>query len=182
MTAAPRFLVLCASTRPGSLNRRLAETAAHRLESEGAEVRLVDLDDYAVPLYRGGIELVDGIAEGARRFAADLERHDGLVLVSPEYNHSMPGALKNLLDWVSRIKPWPTSEVPALLMSASPGALGGARGLAALRITLASNGMHVLDTEFALPAADRALTGHGFAEPEEDDRLDAAVKALLAAV
>ncbi|MQM24664.1 NADPH-dependent FMN reductase [Glycomyces albidus] len=182
MTTAPQLLVFAASTRPGSLNRRLAETAADRLRAAGAEARLVDLDDYPVPLYRGGIELDGGVAEGARRFADDLARHDGLVLVSPEYNHSMPGALKNLLDWVSRIKPWPTSGVRAMLMSASPGARGGARGLAALRITLESNDMRVHETQFALPAADRVLTEDGFSDPGESDRLDHALKALLAAV
>jgi NAD(P)H-dependent FMN reductase len=179
----PEILVLCASTRPGSLNRRLAAIAVDGLRDAGAGARLVDLDDYPVPLYRGGVEQTEGIADGARRLAADLARHDGLVLVSPEYNHSMPGALKNLLDWVSRIKPWPTAGVPAMLMSASPGAGGGARGLAALRTTLVGNGMRVNGTEYALPAADQCLTEDGdLTDPGERDRLDAALKNLLAAL
>ncbi|WP_205327746.1 NADPH-dependent FMN reductase [Glycomyces sp. YM15] len=182
MTTTPEILVICASTRPGSLNRRLAAAAANRLRAGGAVARLLDLDDYPVPLYRGGVEATEGVAEGARRFAADLARHDGLVLASPEYNHSMPGALKNLLDWVSRIKPWPTAGVHTVLMSASTGALGGARGLEALRITLASNGMRIHESDYALPAADQVLTERGdLTDSGESDRLDAVLKTFLAA-
>jgi chromate reductase len=178
-----RLLVLCASTRTGSLNRRLAQAAADRLAAVGAETRLVDLDDYPVPLYRGDIEAAEGVPEGARNLAADLARHDGIVIVSPEYNYSMPGTLKNLLDWVSRIKPWPTNGVNGLLMAASTGAVGGHRGLIALRVPLEGNGMRLHPTMYTLGGADEAFgPGGRMADPAQRDRLDTVLQDFLATV
>lgn len=178
-----RLLVLCASTRTNSLNRRLALAAADRLAAVGAESRLVDLDDYPVPLYRGDLEAADGVPEGAYSLAADLARYDGIVIVSPEYNYSMPGTLKNLLDWVSRIKPWPTSGVNGLLMSASPGAVGGHRGLIALRVPLEGNGMRLHPAMFALARAGGAFGPDGrIADAAERDRLDTVLRDFLATV
>lgn len=186
MTTTPRplrLLVLCASTRTGSLNRRLAAAAVDRLVAMGAEGRLVDLDDYPVPLYRGDVEATEGVPEGARRLAADLSGHDGIFIVSPEYNYSMPGNLKNLLDWLSRIKPWPTNGVNGMLMSASSGAVGGHRGLIALRIPLEGNGMRLHPAMFTLPAADTAFDADGrIADPAQHDRLDGVLKDFLTTV
>jgi NAD(P)H-dependent FMN reductase len=178
-----RLLVLCASTRTGSLNRRLAQAAADRLTAAGAEPRLVDLDDYPVPLYRGDIEATEGVPEGARNLASDLARHDGIVIVSPEYNYSMPGTLKNLLDWVSRIKPWPTKDVDGMLMSASTGGVGGHRGLIALRVPLEGNGMRLHPAMFNLAEADRAFGADGrMTDPAQRDRLDTVLKDFLTTV
>ncbi|MCC3764697.1 NAD(P)H-dependent oxidoreductase [Glycomyces sp. TRM65418] len=185
MTTPPplRLLVLCASTRTGSLNRRLAQATADRLAAAGAEAHLADLDDYPVPLYRGDLEATEGVPDGARRLAADLARHDGVVIVSPEYNYSMPGALKNLLDWVSRIKPWPTKGVDGLLMSASTGAVGGHRGLIALRVPLEGNGMRLHPTMFTLAEAGDAFDADGrLADPAQRDRLGLLLKDFLTTV
>ncbi|MCD0447299.1 NAD(P)H-dependent oxidoreductase [Glycomyces sp. A-F 0318] len=177
-----RLLVLCASARTGSVNRALAETASRRLAAAGAEPRLTGPNDYQVPLYDADLQEREGVPHGAERLAGHLREHDGIVIVSPEYNYSMPGSLKNLVDWVSRIKPWPTAGVHGLLMSASPSLVGGHRGLLSLRVPLEGLGMRLHPTMFSLARADRAFDGGDLAEQSERDRLDAVLGDFLAVV
>ncbi|SDD59124.1 NADPH-dependent FMN reductase [Glycomyces harbinensis] len=178
-----RLLVLCASARTGSVNRALAEAVVRRLAAAGAEADLTGLGDFPVPLYDADLQGREGVPEGAVRLAERLRDHDGLVIVSPEYNYSMPGSLKNLFDWVSRIKPWPTAGVDGLLMSASPGPVGGHRGLLALRVPLEGIGMRLHPTMFSLAKADKAFDASGgLADPGDGARLDAVLDGYLTVV
>lgn len=175
-----RVHVLSASARTGSHNTALAALAARRIEAAGAHVRSTNIRDFEVPLYDGDVQAERGVPDGARRLAGMLASYDATVIVSPEYNYSMPGNLKNLIDWVSRIKPWPTIGVQALLMSASPGPVGGHRGLIALRVPLEGLGARLHSDMFWLAGADRAFAADGgLADPGQDARLSGVIGGFL---
>ena len=138
----PKILAFAGSTRTDSLNKKLARAAAAIAGEAGAEVTFVDLRDLALPLYDGDLEEASGLPEGARKLKALLRASDGFLIASPEYNSSVTAVLKNALDWASRAE---TDDEPPLaafrgkaaaLLSASPGALGGLRGLVHLRAIL----------------------------------------------
>jgi NAD(P)H-dependent FMN reductase len=154
-------LVLSASGRAGSLNAKLAALAAVSIEAEGVTVRLANVRDFEVPAYDGDTEAEIGVPEGALRFKELLVDANALVLASPEYNASIPGVLKNLIDWTSRIRPQPFHGLHTLLLSASPSMSGGNRGLWALRVPLEHLGANVYPDMFSLAHAHQSLTVEG---------------------
>jgi NAD(P)H-dependent FMN reductase len=160
-----RFLVFAASLRSGSLNARLAGLAARTIEANGATVDLASMADFDAPSFDGDAEEADGLPPGARRFRERLEAADGFVIASPEYNASLPGVLKNAIDWVSRARPQPFNERHGLLLSASPSMVGGNRGLWALRVPLEHLGARVYPDMFSLAQAHVALD-------DDDDLVD----------
>ena len=105
------FLVFSVSLRSGSLNGRLAELAAVTIEANGGEVELMSMRDFDAPSYDADVQAEEGFPAGAEELRRRLEACDGFVVASPEYNASMPGLLKNTIDWVSRFKPQPFNEV-----------------------------------------------------------------------
>jgi chromate reductase, NAD(P)H dehydrogenase (quinone) len=168
-----RILVLAASLRAGSLNARLAALAAESVERNGGDAELTSMQEFDVPLYDGDLETTEGIPPGADRFCERLELADGFVIASPEYNASMPGVLKNLIDWTSRHRPQPFNERHALLLSASPSMMGGNRGLWALRVPLEHLGARVYPDMFSLPQAHRVIGPDGrITEPEVQARFE----------
>src|SRR5262245_12496894 len=174
-----RVLVFAASLRAESLNRKLARMAADVARARGATVELVSVDDVEVPSVNGGDEARGGILEGARKLHERLLANDAFVIASPEYNASMPGCLKNLIDWTSRIRPQPFHEKHALLLSASPSMVGGNRGLWALRVPLEHLGARVYPDMFSLAMAHKAFNGERLADPGQQDRFDRNVEAFL---
>jgi chromate reductase, NAD(P)H dehydrogenase (quinone) len=124
-----RFLVFSASLRRGSLNTTLAGLAAAAIEANGGDVSVASMRDFDCPSYDLDVQNEEGFPPGAEEFRRQLEACHGFVVASPEYNASMPGALKNAIDWVSRFQPQPLNERHGLLMSASPSMSGGNRGL-----------------------------------------------------
>src|ERR1700740_2745789 len=94
-----KVLVFAASLRADSLNRKLAGLAARVAAENGATVDLASMHDFDVPSYNGDIELAQGIPSGAKELQRRLTENDAFIISSPEYNLSMPGALKNLIDW-----------------------------------------------------------------------------------
>jgi len=139
MNASPsresvRFLVFSASLKKESLNTQLARLAAETIVANGGSVDLASMRDFVTPLYDADVQNEEGFPAGAEEFRSRLESCDAFVVASPEYNASMPGALKNVVDWVSRYRPQPFNERHGLLLSASPSMSGGNRGLWALRI------------------------------------------------
>ena len=124
-----RLLAFAASLRRGSWNRKLLDCAVGVVRSRGVEVDLAEFREFDVPLYNADLQEASGVAPGAQEFGRRIAAADGLVLVSPEYNFSLPGTLKNLIDWVSRIRPVPLRGKSAVLLAASPGPFGGIRGL-----------------------------------------------------
>jgi NAD(P)H-dependent FMN reductase len=136
------------------------------------EVDVAEFREFEVPLYNADLQEASGVAPGAREFGRRIAAADGLVLVSPEYNFSLPGTLKNLIDWVSRIRPVPLRGKSAVLLAASPGPFGGIRGLWQLRIPLEGLGMVVLPDMFALADAAKAFGSEGeLTDPARAERL-----------
>src|SRR5207249_4293667 len=124
--AMTRVLCFAGSARRASLNKKLAHLAAQAARSAGAEVTLIDLGDFTLPVYHGDIEVESGVPAPARELAALVRSHAGLLIASPENNTSVSALLKNTLDWISRIKDVPVfSGKVAGLLAASPGAFGG---------------------------------------------------------
>ena len=173
-----RVLVFAASLRAGSLNGRLAERVRWVLERHGAAVDLARMSDFDVPSFNHDVEARDGLPAGARELNRRLLANDAFVIVSPEYNASMPGHLKNVIDWVSRVRPQPFHARHALLLSASPSMAGGNRGLWSLRIPLEHLGARVFPDMFSLAQADKAFHADG---ELADERLRARFDQNLAA-
>lgn len=155
------YLIFSASLRAGSLNTRLASLAATVVEEAGGTVVRAAMGDFDCPSYNGDVEIRDGIPGGADRLRSKLIATDGVIISSPEYNASMPGVLKNVIDWVSRYKPQPLKGRHALLMSASPSMAGGNRGVWALRIPLEHLGARVYPDMFSLAQAHEAFGDDG---------------------
>jgi len=156
-----RYLVFSASLRGASLNTKLATLVAGVIERHGGTVDRASMSDFDAPSYDEDVEVGDGFPPGAEEFQRRLLANDAFVIVSPEYNGSMPGVIKNAIDWVSRYRPQPFNERHALLLSASPSMVGGNRGLWALRVPLEKLGTRVFPDMFSLAQAHKALDENG---------------------
>lgn len=162
----PKILCFAGSARTGSWNRKLLEAAMEGGRNSGAEMTLVDFRKLNIPLYDGDLEAAEGLPAGVMEFKQMLLSHQGLLIASPEYNSSVTPLLKNAIDWASRAAP---GEGPlacfkgkvAGLLAASPGALGGLRGLVTLRSLLGNIGVLVLPEQFALVKAHEAFHEDG---------------------
>lgn len=166
MSVAPRILVFAGSLRTESYNKKLARIAADAARRAGGDATLIDLRDFAMPIFDEDLETRDGLPPNARRFKDALLANDGLFISAPEYNSSITAALKNAIDWASRPVP---GEAPlgcfigkvAALLSASPGSLGGLRGLVHVRAILGNIKVLVLPEQFALVKAGEAFDAEG---------------------
>jgi len=179
--ASPKLkvLVFAASLRAQSLNRKLATLAARAAEQYGATVDLAAMRDFDVPLYDGDVEMANGIPKGAQDFRSRLQASDTFIISSPEYNGSMPGTIKNLIDWTSRFRPHPFDARHGLLLSASPSLAGGNRGLWALRVPLEHLGSRIFPDMFSLAMAHKAFAGEGIADPALRSRFEKTLQAFL---
>lgn len=171
MPNTARLLFIAGSSREGSLNKRLARLGVEIANANGIHSAFADLGDYPMPIYDGDLEAREGPPDNAAKLKALLEVHHGVFIASPEYNASVSPLLKNAIDWVSRIRV--EGEAPLrvfktrvfALGSASPGALGGLRGLTVLRQSLEMGlGALVLPEQFAVPRATNAFTENGHLE------------------
>lgn len=176
-----RILAFAGSARRESVNKQLARLAADRARDLGAEVTYVDLRDLPLPLYDGDLEAQEGVPGNARKLRGLMQEHDGLLISCPEYNSSITPLLKNTIDWTSR----PDGDDKALvafrgktagLVAASPGALGGLRGLVHVRAILSNLGVLVIPTQLALSGAHQAFHDDGGLR---DERVDARLTALV---
>ena len=156
-----RVMVLGASLRKDSLNVRLATLAAQTVRARGAEVHQPRMAELDCPAYDQDVETTTGIPPGARDFCRILKESDALMIASPEYNASIPGYLKNTIDWVSRFRPQPFNGKQAFLLSASPAMSGGNRGLWSLRVPLEHLGARVYPDMFSLAQAHEAFAADG---------------------
>lgn len=174
-----KVLVLGASFRAESLNRRLAALAARVAQGHGAMVDLATMRDFDVPLYDGDLEANQGVPAGAQEFRRRLLESDAFIISSPEYNGSMCGVLKNLIDWTSRLRPQPFDARHGLLLSASPSLAGGNRGLWSLRVPFEHLGSRIFPDMFSLSAAHKAWAGDELADEMLRARFDKTVQAFL---
>jgi NAD(P)H-dependent FMN reductase len=166
MSSQPKILAFAGSTREASYNKKLVKIAAEGAKAAGAEVTYVDLRDLPMPLYDEDLEAKEGIPENVRKFKELMKANQGLLIACPEYNSSITPVLKNAIDWASRPEPGEpglacfTSKVAAL-MSASPGGLGGLRGLIHVRSILSSINVLVLPDQKAIASAFQAFDEEG---------------------
>jgi chromate reductase, NAD(P)H dehydrogenase (quinone) len=156
-----RVLVFAASLRHKSVNRRLAELAAAVVEAQGGTADRATMADFDCPSFNGDVERDSGVPTGAQRLRDRLVAADAFVISAPEYNASMPGCLKNAIDWVSRIRPQPFNGRQGLLLSASPSMAGGNRGLWSLRVPLEHLGARIYPDMFSLAQAHEAFDAAG---------------------
>ena len=183
MTA--RILAFAGSARRDSLNKKLIAVGAAAARAAGAEVTLIDLADFPMPLYDGDLETSQGLPENAKKLKALFNAHHGFLISCPEYNSSITPLLKNTLDWVSRPAPGESrlqcydGKVAALL-AASPGALGGLRGLVHVRAILGNIGTIVLPNQIAVGAANDAFDASGNLKDAKQQASVAKVAAELA--
>ena len=171
MSEPVKILAFAGSTRRDSWNKKLLHIAIQGARSAGAQVTLIDLKDFPLPLYDGDLEATAGVPENALKLKELFKSHQGLLLACPEYNSSITAVLKNTLDWVSR----PVPDEPPLaafkgkmvtLISASPGALGGLRGLVHVRAILGNIGCIVLPEQQAVSKASTAFNDAGSLKDE----------------
>jgi len=156
-----RLLVFGASLREGSMNDRLASLAAIVAEDKGASVERATMSQFECPAYDMDVEISNGLPAGAQTLHDKLISVDGFMIASPEYNASMPGVLKNTIDWVSRFRPQPFNGKQGFLMAASPSMTGGKIGLWALRQPLEHLGARTYPDMFALAQAHHAFDDAG---------------------
>ncbi|MCO5088255.1 MAG: NAD(P)H-dependent oxidoreductase [Methylobacteriaceae bacterium] len=161
MSAPIRILAFAGSARKDSLNRKLLVATARAVEAVGTAVTLIDLNDYTLPLYHGDLEEAEGLPENAQRLLALMQEHAGLLIASPEYNSQLTPLLKNTIDWLSRADDDPFEGKVAAVVSASPGALGGARSQQHARHLLLHLGCHVVPAQCILPKAHEAFGDDG---------------------
>ena len=167
-----KLLAFAASLRRASLNRKLIHVGAGLARDAGVEVDLADFHQFEMPLYDADLQASSGFPSGARELSRRIESADGLMIASPEYNYSMPGTLKNAIDWVSRMKPMPLLGKHGVLLAASTSPVGGIRGLWALRVPLEGLGVTLYPGMFALAQAEQAFDERGkLKDPAVHERL-----------
>lgn len=178
-------LVFAGSARRDSLNKKLARLAAAAAEKAGAEVTLIDLNDYPMPIYHGDEEAASGIPENGKKLKALFKSHQALIIASPENNSSVSSLLKNTIDWLSRADGAESGMAPfkdktALLMAASPGPFGGVRGLNHLRDIVSRLGVLTWPDMMTVGNADAAFDAAGaFVDGKQQARLEKLVAAMV---
>jgi chromate reductase, NAD(P)H dehydrogenase (quinone) len=161
----PKILAFAGSLRAGSLNKKVLQVAAEGARQAGAEVTVIDLRDFDMPMYNEDDHQRDGFPPGAIALQDLFLQHNGLMICSPEYNGSIPGGMKNAIDWVSRKRDAEQKMYAAFadkvggIMTASPGSFGGLRCLAHLRSVLNMASVHVVPLEIAVTFANQKFDG-----------------------
>ena len=160
--AVLKILVIPGSLRTGSLNAKLAAAIAHEVAQAGAEVARISLADFPLPIYDGDLQAKSGVPKNAVNLKRMMGAHHGVVIVTPEYNSSVPALVKNTIDWVTRVQDLHEvrgqvfRERPFAIAAASESRFGGARALAALRLILSACHATVIPSQLALSFANDA--------------------------
>jgi chromate reductase len=184
--SALKILVIPGSLRSGSLNARLAAAVAHELMQSGAEVTRISLSDFPLPVYDGDLQAKSGVPKHAVNLKRMIGAHHGVLIVTPEYNASVPALVKNAIDWISRVQdPHETRgqvfrERVFAIAAASGNRLGGTRALAALRLILTACHAAVVPNQLALSFADQAYDEMDHLKhPADIEALKALVRQLI---
>lgn len=184
--SALKILVVPGSLRTGSLNAKLAATIAAEFVQAGVDVTRISLGDFPLPIYDGDLQAQSGVPRSAINLKRMMSSHHGVLIVTPEYNASIPSLLKNAIDWVSRVQdPHETRrqvfrERPFAIASASGGRLGGTRALMALRLILTACQAPVIPNQLALSFANEAYDDKDRLRlPADTEALKALVRQLI---
>lgn len=188
--SAPRILIFAGSARREALSKRLLSACIRPLESAGAQLNVVDLADYPAPLYNGDLEVESGIPVSMVTMQQHFAASDGVLVVSPEYNGSIPPLLKNTLDWCSRPNPADPERSgggifagrPAAVVASLPGPMGGMRVLFHLRDILGYLGMYVIPQQLGVGRANTAIGDDlRLIDPRQQAMLEGIASALTTA-
>ena len=184
--AALKILVIPGSLRTGSLNARLAAAAAFEFAQAGADVTRISLADYPLPIYDGDLQTKSGVPKNAINLKRLIGAHHGVLIVTPEYNSSVPPLVKNTIDWVTRVQDPPEArgqvfrERAFAIAAASASRLGGTRALAALRLILSACHAMVIPNQLALSFAAEAYDDMDrLKHPGDVEALGALVRQLI---
>jgi NAD(P)H-dependent FMN reductase len=184
--SALKILVIPGSLRTGSLNARLAAAAAYEFAQADAEVTRISLGDFPLPIYDGDLQTKSGVPKNAINLKRMIGAHHGVLIVTPEYNSSVPPLIKNTIDWVTRVQDASEArgqvfrETPFAIAAASGGRLGGTRALAALRLILSACHATVIPNQLALSFADQAYDDMDrLKHPADFQALSALVRQLI---
>ncbi len=180
MSTPPKILAFAGSTRAESYNKKLLKIAIEGARSAGAQVTFLNLHDLPLPLYDSDLEAREGLPLNARKLKELMLEHHGFLISAPEYNSSITGVLKNTIDWASRPAPGEKDlacfiKKVAAIMSASPGALGGLRGLVHVRAILENIHVLVLPQQVSIPKAHEAFDAE---DNLKDPKKQAAIQTL----
>lgn len=151
----PKILAFAGSGRKNSFNFSIAKCAAEGANIDGVDVTVIDMSEFDMPIFTEDLEASNGLPANAKKFKELLKENDGFIIASPEYNSGYSALLKNAIDWASRME---EGEKPlqafkgkyAAIIAASPGGLGGIRGLVPLRMLLGNIGITVLPNQLAV--------------------------------
>ena len=184
--SALKILVIPGSLRTGSLNAKLAQVAAHELAQQGADVTRISLADFPLPIYDGDLQGKSGVPKHAVNLKRMIGAHHGVLIVTPEYNSSVPPLVKNTIDWVSRVQDAQEArgevfrERAFAIAAASESRFGGTRSLAALRLILTACHATVIPNQLALSFAGAAYDDMDkLKHPADIEALDALVRQLI---
>ena len=184
--SALKILVIPGSLRTGSLNARLAAAAAYQFAQAGAEVTRISLADFPLPIYDGDLQNKSGVPKNAINLKRMIGAHHGVLIVTPEYNSSVPPLVKNTIDWVTRVQDAHETRGQVFrgrafaIAAASEGRLGGTRALAALRLILSACHAMVIPNQLALSFAGEAYDDMDrLKHPADIEALNALVRQLI---
>jgi chromate reductase, NAD(P)H dehydrogenase (quinone) len=184
--SALKILVIPGSLRTGSHNAKLAAVAAHELAQGGVDVSLISLGDFPLPIYDGDLQAKSGVPKNAVNLKRMIGVHHGVLVVTPEYNSSVPALLKNTIDWVSRVQDTHETRGQVFhgrafaIAAASENRLGGTRALAALRLILSACHAMVVPNQLALSFATEAYDDMDrLKHPADIEALKALVRQLI---
>lgn len=166
LSAENKILAFSGSTRQDSLNKKLLNEAVETARKSNAKVLVVDLKDFPMPYYDGDTEQNEGMPQKAKELRQLMIQNQIIFIASPEYNSSLSAVLKNVIDWASRSEQKGSSREAFkdkifVIMSASTGSTGGARGLVHLRAIIENVGGKVFTQQFTLPNANDAFDEQG---------------------
>ena len=176
-----KILMFAGSARKESFNKKLIVAVAGLAKIQGVEVTVIDLKDFPLPIYDGDFEEKKGPPENAKKLYDLIDAHDYLIIASPEYNGLPSPLLKNTIDWVSRVDFNVFKGKVAAIMSASPGTLGGQRGLTHLRTLLNNLNVITIPQHIAIGGASGAFRPDGGLKDEKQQtKVSDIINALLA--
>ena len=174
-----KIIGFAGSNHSASINQQLVQIGAKQLTE--VEVEVIDLRDYAMPMYSQDLEKESGFPDGVTALQAKLDEADGYLIASPEHNGMVPAFFKNAIDWLSRNNRTFLGSKPVVLLSTSPGAKGGATNLANLAHVLPYFGAKIVSS-FSLPSFYEKAAEGNITDAELAAELTKVVQSLEKAV